>query len=283
MADRLVQAARDALPTTDAAVARAVLAADLALLGDLDAQVDQATEQLARLLPQSPFAPLLTVPGWGCGTGRNYGGALGDPARFNNHRQVYRTAGLNLIEYESAGKRRDSVISREGSVELRRALIDLGVGLWLNDPAAKAHGTPATRPRQEGPDHRLRDGRSRQPHRLRTRARPKPATTPADRPGRTNPRGLHNSGLAPGSRARRTRTRRRDSYCRRRQDAMPLLGWRPGPSPFATARTKPDDPHPRRGRIRQRGHPAPTAKHAHQHAPPPAPAGESMKHAHQRT
>ena len=82
MADRLVQAARDALPTADAAVARAVLAADLALLADLDAQVDQATEQLARLLPLSPFAPLLTVPGWGAVRAGNYGGALGDPARF---------------------------------------------------------------------------------------------------------------------------------------------------------------------------------------------------------
>ncbi len=54
VADRLVQAARDALPTADAAVARAVLAADLALLADLDAQVDQATDQLARLLPSEP-------------------------------------------------------------------------------------------------------------------------------------------------------------------------------------------------------------------------------------
>ena len=64
VADRLVQAARDALPTADAAVARAVLAADLVLLAALDAQVGQATDQLARLLPLSPFAPLLTVPGW---------------------------------------------------------------------------------------------------------------------------------------------------------------------------------------------------------------------------
>lgn len=39
-ADRLVQAARDALPTADAVVARAVLAADLTLLADLDAQVE---------------------------------------------------------------------------------------------------------------------------------------------------------------------------------------------------------------------------------------------------
>ena len=141
VADRLVQAARDALPTADAAVARVVLAADLALLADLDAQVDQATDQLARLLPSSPFAPLLTVPGWGQVRAGNYGGALGDPARFDNHRQIYRTAGLNPIQYESAGKRRDSVISREGSVELRRALIDLGVGLWHCDRAAKVYGT----------------------------------------------------------------------------------------------------------------------------------------------
>lgn len=141
VADRLVQAARDALPTADAAVARAVLAADLTLLADLDAQVEQATEQLVRLLPLSPFATLLTVPGWGPVRAGNYGGALGDPARFDNPRQVYRSAGLNPIQYESAGKRRDSMISREGSVELRRALIDLGVGLWLNDPAAKRYGT----------------------------------------------------------------------------------------------------------------------------------------------
>lgn len=140
MADRLIHAARNALPTRDATVARAVLAADLALLNDLDAQIDQATTELARLVPLSPFAPLLTVPGWAAVRVGNYGGAVGDPSRFTNHRQIYRSAGLNPIQYESAGKRRDSVISREGSVELRRALIDLGVGLWLNDPAAKAYG-----------------------------------------------------------------------------------------------------------------------------------------------
>ena len=31
------------------------------------------------------------------------------------------------MQYESAGKRRDGTISREGSVALRRALIDLGI------------------------------------------------------------------------------------------------------------------------------------------------------------
>lgn len=80
------------LPTADAAVARAVLVAGLTLLSDLEAQVDQATDHLARLLPLSPFAPLLTVPGWVVRTG-NYGGALGgDSARFNNHRLPHRWA-----------------------------------------------------------------------------------------------------------------------------------------------------------------------------------------------
>ena len=139
-ADKLIQAAKDALPTADAAVARAVLAADLALLADLDSQIEHATAQLARLAPLSPFAPMLTVPGWAAVRVGNYGGALGDPSRFDNYRQIYRSAGLNPIQYESAGKRRDSGISREGSVELRRALIDLGLGLWLTEPAAKARG-----------------------------------------------------------------------------------------------------------------------------------------------
>ena len=49
----------------DAAVARAVLAADLALLADLDAQIDAATDQLARLLPVSPFARPADRPGLG--------------------------------------------------------------------------------------------------------------------------------------------------------------------------------------------------------------------------
>ncbi len=67
----------------------------------------------------------------------NYGAALGDPHRWPGPRQVYRAAGLSPMQYESAGRRRDGAISREGSVELRRALIDLGLGLWLNDTASK--------------------------------------------------------------------------------------------------------------------------------------------------
>lgn len=140
VADRLVAAARDALPSTDAAVARQVLTADLGLLSRLDEQIRAAEARLAEVLPQTPFAPLLTVPGWGVVRAGNYGAAVGDPGRWLGAQQLYRAAGLSPAQYESAGRRRDTTISREGSVELRRALIDLGVGLWHCDPAAKRYG-----------------------------------------------------------------------------------------------------------------------------------------------
>ena len=81
LAGRLVVAARDALSTVDAAAARKVLAADLALLASLDAQVTEADAELARLLPASPYATLTSVPGWGVVRAAVYGAARGDPGR----------------------------------------------------------------------------------------------------------------------------------------------------------------------------------------------------------
>ncbi|MGV0795284.1 IS110 family transposase, partial [Mycolicibacterium sp. XJ1819] len=142
VAERLVAAARDALPTRDAVIARQILAADLALLADLDDQIHCAESALGSLLPRSPYATLTSVPGWGVVRVSNYAAALGDPQRWPGARQIYRASGLSPMQYESAHKRRDGGISREGSVALRRALIDLGIGLWLNESAAKnyAHG-----------------------------------------------------------------------------------------------------------------------------------------------
>ncbi len=136
MAERLIAAARQALPTPEAAVARQVLTADLALLHRLDAQVDAAEARIDALVPATRYQVLTSVPGWGAVRAAGYAAGVGDPARWPSHRQVYRAAGLNPSQYESAGRRRDGGISREGSVELRRALLDLGVGLWHHDPAA---------------------------------------------------------------------------------------------------------------------------------------------------
>jgi transposase len=139
-ADRLVAAARAALLAPEAEVARQVLADDLVLLNCLDAQIAAAEANMAQLLPDTPFAPLTTVPGWGTVRAGNYAAAVGDLDRWPGARQLYRASGLSPAQYESAGKRRDGGISREGSVQLRRALIDLGIGLWHADPAARRYG-----------------------------------------------------------------------------------------------------------------------------------------------
>jgi transposase len=117
-----------------------VLAEDLVLLACLDAQVAAAEVKLAQLLPDTSFAPLTTVPGWSTVRAANYAAAVGDLDRWPGARQLYRASGLSPAQYESAGKRRDGGISREGSVQLRRALIDLGIGLWHTDPSARRYG-----------------------------------------------------------------------------------------------------------------------------------------------
>jgi transposase len=74
-AERLVAAARATLPSLEARVARQVLADDLVLLACLDAQIAAAEAQMAQLLPDTPFASLTTVPGWGTVRAANYGAA----------------------------------------------------------------------------------------------------------------------------------------------------------------------------------------------------------------
>jgi len=147
VAGRLVAAARTALPTAEAGVARQVLTADLALLADLDAQIAAAEDRIAVLLPATEYAVLTTVPGWGTVRAAAYAAALGPISRWPAAAKIYRAAGLTPTQYESAGRRRDGRISREGSVPLRRALLDLGVGLWHRDPAAQIY---ATRLRERG-------------------------------------------------------------------------------------------------------------------------------------
>jgi transposase len=68
VAERLVAAARVALPTDQAVVARRVLADDLALLASLDGQIGEVEQQLGGLLPATPS------PSWrACPAGPGYG------------------------------------------------------------------------------------------------------------------------------------------------------------------------------------------------------------------
>jgi transposase len=140
VAERVVEAARQALPVPGADISRRLLAADLRLLADTEDQIAAADLEIDALLPLTPFGVLTTTPGWGPVRVAHYGAAVGDPERWPGHRQLYRAAGLTPRLYESAGHRNDGHITREGSVPLRVALVDLGMGLWHQEPASRRYG-----------------------------------------------------------------------------------------------------------------------------------------------
>ncbi|MGH3972331.1 MAG: transposase [Pseudonocardiaceae bacterium] len=66
-------------------------------------------------------------------------GVEAPPSRWASAAKIYRASGLTPIVYASAGRRRDGGISREGSVHLRRALIELGIGLWQRDCGSRGY------------------------------------------------------------------------------------------------------------------------------------------------
>jgi transposase len=136
-AAQVIAAARGALCLDEAehAAASAVLAVDVVFLTTVKAEVERAEEALGAVLDQTPAGVLATLPGVGVVRASNYGAALGDPHRFGNAAAAYRFSGLVPTDNESAGRRRPGPhISREGSVELREAIIELGRGLAGHEP-----------------------------------------------------------------------------------------------------------------------------------------------------
>lgn len=142
-AAQILDAARAALrlPKAERDVLGVVLAADVALLGTLEAELARAEAALADILPRTPAAVLTSLPGVGVIRASAYGGGIGDPWRFPNASAAYRASGLVPTEYDSAGRkrRRGQRISREGSVLLREAIIELGKGLTGHDPDFAAY------------------------------------------------------------------------------------------------------------------------------------------------
>ena len=131
-AAQIVEAAQVAfaLPQAVSGVHARLLAADVGLLHRLDSEITWAEVELAEILPRTPARILMTIPRVAIVRASNYGGAVGDVTRFRNAAQVYRLSGLVPRRYESAGKKRAAThISREGKVELREAIIQLGQAL----------------------------------------------------------------------------------------------------------------------------------------------------------
>jgi transposase len=136
-AAQVVEAAHQALglPESVAEVHQRILATDTAALVRLDAEIDGIEVALAEVLPRTPAAILTTMPRVAVVRASMYGAGIGDPMRFRTSAQVYRLSGLVPRLYESAGRRRAGTrISREGKVELREAIIEVGKALRQGHP-----------------------------------------------------------------------------------------------------------------------------------------------------
>jgi transposase len=136
-AHQIVEAAKAAFaldPAISGVHAR-LLGADVRLLSRLDQEITWTEGELAEVLPRTPARVLTTLPLVSTVRASNYGGAVGDILRFRHAGQVYRLSGLVPKLYESAGKTRSGArISREGKVELREAIVDLGEALRQGHP-----------------------------------------------------------------------------------------------------------------------------------------------------
>jgi transposase len=87
---------------------------------------DARIEKLCQRFPEYPF--LLSIPGFGPDVSAKVLGALGNPHRFENERQVLKLAGLDLCA-DTSGKRDKGtpVISKRGKADLRYGLYQAAV------------------------------------------------------------------------------------------------------------------------------------------------------------
>jgi transposase len=79
---------------------------------------------------------LLSIPGFGPDISAKVLGAIGNPQRFQNHRQVLKTAGLDLSA-DRSGKRTDvaPIISKRGKADLRYGLYQAALVAPVKNPS----------------------------------------------------------------------------------------------------------------------------------------------------
>ena len=98
-----------------------VLVEEVRRFQDLLRETQARIREVCLCFPEYFF--LLTIPGFGPDISAKVLGAIGNPHRFENHRQVLKIAGLDLSA-DRSGKKQDvtPVISKKGKVDLRYGL-----------------------------------------------------------------------------------------------------------------------------------------------------------------
>jgi transposase len=109
------------MPHPSVAFEAATLLEGLRQLHSSILEMDKKIAEVCRRFPEYPC--LLSIPGFGPDSSAKVLGALGNPHRFENHRQVLKLAGLDLSA-DRSGKRTEvtPVISKRGKADLRYGL-----------------------------------------------------------------------------------------------------------------------------------------------------------------
>jgi transposase len=161
---------------------RATVDASLALMDDLEAQIQSINKQLRALSPEHRYMPLLmTVPGIGFVLGYTIAAEIGDITRFPSAQKLVGYTGLCPRVNQSGDRDRRGPLTKQGPKYLRWAMLEatmhaLRHGLPRALPAHQA--TPGKAARREGGADRHRPPPDR---RDLAHAHPQPAVQPSCR------------------------------------------------------------------------------------------------------
>jgi transposase len=104
---------------------QSILLSPLRLLGLVEQEIQAVEAEIAARLQDNPgFRHLLTIPGVSLLTAAVIWAAIGDPHRFRSPKQMTRYAGLDPSVFQSGQADRRGHISKNGSRELRRHLVE---------------------------------------------------------------------------------------------------------------------------------------------------------------
>jgi len=119
-------------------------------------QIDEKIHEACSPFPE--YECLLSIPGFGRDVSAKVLGAIGDPFRFQNGRQVLKMAGLDLSAKRS-GKSSESVIpviSRKGKADLRYALYQAAFIASVRNPDFIVYYTDKLRGREREPGIKIK-------------------------------------------------------------------------------------------------------------------------------
>ena len=128
-----------------------VMVEGLKQIRDALRSIEEKIQEICSQFPEYEY--LLSIPGFGPDVSSKVLGAIGDPFRFQNGKQVLKLAGLDL-NAERSGKSSDlarPVISRKGKADLRYALYQAALIASIRDRHFIVYFTNQLRGREREP------------------------------------------------------------------------------------------------------------------------------------